>query len=295
MIKYTITIPTYNRLTLLKRSIEAIEKIHYNLNKFELIVVDDGSTDETIKFLKILEKKTSLNFKYFVQQNSGKYAAVCFAAKKALGSYFIVTDSDDYLDTEILNKIDNALNSFKHVNENLIAGIVGLNYNLSSQSVEGNEFKNEFFISDPIEMRFKRDNVGDEIKIVKTKYFKEFNFPDAIESLKFIPESYVYYGLSSKYKFIYSNEIMQYIEYQEDGLTTNIFNYRLKNSYGCYLTYKRYIELISIKKTVKGYIRNYLNYIRFALHSKSKINFLSIYSILFFPIGFLMYLNDLKK
>ena len=95
MLKYTIVIPTYNREFLLKRNIEAIEQINYDRTQFELIIVDDGSTDDTSKLLKHYEINTPLNFRYYVKSNNGKYSAVRFGAIEAKGEYFIVTDSDD--------------------------------------------------------------------------------------------------------------------------------------------------------------------------------------------------------
>ena len=197
MLKYTIVIPTYNREFLLKRNIEAIEQINYDRTQFELIIVDDGSTDDTSKLLKHYEINTPLNFRYYVKSNNGKYSAVRFGAIEAKGEYFIVTDSDDYLDTEILNNVDKALESYKHIDSNTITGVIGLNYNLFTKKVQGNKFDTDLFLSDPIEMRFNRHKSGDEIKITKTKFFREFNFPEAIKDLKFVPESYVYYGLCS--------------------------------------------------------------------------------------------------
>ena len=295
MLKYTIVIPTYNREFLLKRNIEAIEQINYDRTQFELIIVDDGSTDDTSKLLKHYEINTPLNFRYYVKSNNGKYSAVHFGAIEAKGEYFIVTDSDDYLDTEILNNVDKALESYKHIDSNTITGVIGLNYNLFTKKVQGNKFDTDLFLSDPIEMRFNRHKSGDEIKITKTKFFREFNFPEAIKDLKFVPESYVYYGLCSKYKFVYTNKVLQYIDYQEDGITRTIGSYRVENSYGCYLAYKRYIDLIEFKKSWKGYFRNFINYIRFALHSKNKIGIQKLTGFLLFPIGLALYLNDIRK
>ena len=89
-----------------------------------------------------------------------------------------------YLDSEILNNVDKALESHKHTDGNSIAGVIGLNYNLSTKKVQGNKFDTDLFLSDPIEMRFNRHKSGDEIKITKTNFFREFNFPEAIKDVK---------------------------------------------------------------------------------------------------------------
>ena len=53
----TFIVPAYNRQDTLKKCIESIENLDYPKNKIKIIIVDDGSKDNTLKVAKNLEKK----------------------------------------------------------------------------------------------------------------------------------------------------------------------------------------------------------------------------------------------
>ncbi len=88
----SIIIPTFNRE---KNLIEAIKSIlKNNFNEYEIIVVDDGSTDNTKEKVKNLNSE---KINYFWIKNSERGAARNFGAKKARGLYLNFFDSDDIL------------------------------------------------------------------------------------------------------------------------------------------------------------------------------------------------------
>lgn len=89
---YSVIIPTFNRRELCARAIESVLK--QKEKDFELIVVDDGSEDETFEYL---NEKYGDNAKISIYQiaNSGVSVARNFAATKAKGKYLAFLDSDD--------------------------------------------------------------------------------------------------------------------------------------------------------------------------------------------------------
>jgi glycosyltransferase involved in cell wall biosynthesis len=70
----TVIIPTYNRSKLIQYSLDSIVKQNLNLNTFEVIVVDDGSSDDTREV--VLSYQDKLNLKYFFQEDKGFRAAL---------------------------------------------------------------------------------------------------------------------------------------------------------------------------------------------------------------------------
>lgn len=89
---FSIIIPTYNRSEILNETIKYIQ--HQDLQDWECIVVDDGSTDNT----KLLVNQLILHdtrIKYFYQANAERSAARNNGARKAKGLYLIFLDSDD--------------------------------------------------------------------------------------------------------------------------------------------------------------------------------------------------------
>lgn len=88
----TIAIPSYNRARTLPRAIESV--LTQELENFELLVVDDGSTDGTAK---LLENITDKRIKVITQPvNSGVAASRNTALNHATGKYLAWLDSDDW-------------------------------------------------------------------------------------------------------------------------------------------------------------------------------------------------------
>lgn len=87
----SVVIPTYNRAAVLLRAVDSVLK--QSFKNFELIVVDDGSTDETKELLATFID--SENFLYFKHQNRGVSCARNFGVERARGELICFLDSDD--------------------------------------------------------------------------------------------------------------------------------------------------------------------------------------------------------
>ena len=85
----SVVIATYNRARFLPETIESVLKQRFR--DFELIVVDDGSTDETQQVLKPYGDR----IRYFYQENSGPSAARNLWVRHARGEWIAIQDSDD--------------------------------------------------------------------------------------------------------------------------------------------------------------------------------------------------------
>lgn len=93
----SIIIPTYNRYHLLQRAITSLYAQTYSY--FEIIVVDDGSTDATAKI--------AIDFpevRYFYQKNKGVSSARNFGIQKAKYDWIAFLDADDEWEREKLQK-----------------------------------------------------------------------------------------------------------------------------------------------------------------------------------------------
>ena len=100
--KFSIVIPTYNRKDVLSRAINSV--LAQSFTDWELIIVDDGSTDGTKDFLEKIQDERIVKI---YQENKGRISARNEGMKKAQGEWICWLDSDDaYLPTylESLNK-----------------------------------------------------------------------------------------------------------------------------------------------------------------------------------------------
>jgi len=89
---FTIIIPTYNRSENLSRSILSV--LSQAFKDWELIVVDDGSTDNTKE---VFSSFNDARLQYHHQENKGRSAARNHGIEKAKGEFIMFLDDDDYI------------------------------------------------------------------------------------------------------------------------------------------------------------------------------------------------------
>ncbi|NOZ45189.1 MAG: glycosyltransferase [Chlorobi bacterium] len=90
--KFSIIIPTYNRAEFIEKTINSV--LNQTYENFEIIIVDDGSTDNTKEIVTSINDK---RIKYYRKENAERGAARNFGVKKAQGDYITFLDSDDVL------------------------------------------------------------------------------------------------------------------------------------------------------------------------------------------------------
>jgi glycosyltransferase involved in cell wall biosynthesis len=92
----SIIIPAYNAQDYIDRCIHSALKQDLNPSDYEIIVVDDGSSDQTGKFVTEIASQFT-NVKLITQENKGEGGARNTGIKGAQGKYILFLDQDDYL------------------------------------------------------------------------------------------------------------------------------------------------------------------------------------------------------
>lgn len=101
---FSVIIPTYNRAAVVGRAIRSV--LDQSFAQFELIVVDDGSADETAQ---VVAGFTDARVRYMYQENAGVSAARNSGVALARGQYLTFLDSDDEALPEWLAEFDRLL------------------------------------------------------------------------------------------------------------------------------------------------------------------------------------------
>lgn len=117
--KLSIIIPAYNAAQYIKKCIRSCEQQDISQEKYEVIVVDDGSTDNTKECILELQKEF-FNIKYIYQDNARQGAARNNGLRNSKGKYIWYVDADDWIEDNCLGTIINKLET-----ESLTALIVG--------------------------------------------------------------------------------------------------------------------------------------------------------------------------
>ena len=98
----SVTIPCYNSAKYMDK---AIQSLLPGGEDIEIIIVNDGSSDKTLKIAKQYKKEYPTIIKVVDKENGGHGDAVNSGLAYASGKYFKVVDSDDWVDEEALKKI----------------------------------------------------------------------------------------------------------------------------------------------------------------------------------------------
>lgn len=106
--KISMIIPAYNVEQYLERCIESCEKQDISCSEYEILIVDDGSTDSTLSIANCLSTKYK-NIKVFSQENQGQSIARNFGLRESRGKYIWFIDSDDYIKENCLRQSLQAL------------------------------------------------------------------------------------------------------------------------------------------------------------------------------------------
>lgn len=105
MVAVSVVIPTYNRANVLPRAIDSV--LQQTIDDFEVIVVDDGSTDNTEK---VVGEYSDNRVKYIsTEDNKGANVARNIGIKQATGEYISFLDSDDIFSNDNLRICLNTL------------------------------------------------------------------------------------------------------------------------------------------------------------------------------------------
>ena len=122
MAKYSIIVPLYNKAHYVRKALESVMSQTYR--DWECIIVNDGSTDESLRVVEefIRCKVEGAKCKVILQENAGVAAARNRGVKESKGEYVCFLDADDWWEKEFLEEID------KLIAEYLDAGLYATNY-----------------------------------------------------------------------------------------------------------------------------------------------------------------------
>lgn len=101
--KYSIIVPVYNVEKYIEQCLNSIIKQTYD--NYEVIIVNDGSPDNSMDIIKKFVKKDK-RFKVFTKENGGLSDARNYGVKQSSGDAIIFVDGDDYIDKDLLLEID---------------------------------------------------------------------------------------------------------------------------------------------------------------------------------------------
>jgi glycosyltransferase involved in cell wall biosynthesis len=256
--KLSVIIPTRNRADLLKKVLESIVKQSLNQLYFEVIVVDNGSSDNTRAIMHDFNSQIK-NLRYFYDATPGLHVGRHLGLKESKNEILVYLDDDVELLPEHL---ENVLESF---NDNEVVLVGGKN--LPRFESTPPTWLQKMWDETKIIGHLSIIDLGDDIKMINSNYVWGCNFsikksvlyeaggfhPDAMpqELIKFRGdgESYIsQYIADKKYTTLYNPKVSVYHFVPNNRMTeeyfcTRMYNQGISDSYTKLRTNKRFSEL----------------------------------------------------
>src|SRR5690625_3745837 len=146
---FTVFIPTFNRAHTLVRALDSVVK--QSCKDYEILVIDDGSTDGTDALVKDWQKRHHVDLQYVYQPNQGKHVAYNTATSYARGELLALLDSDDMMLPDALQALADAWYSIPEDERDGFAGVEGLCERADGQ-LHGSPFPADSMDSNYLEM-----------------------------------------------------------------------------------------------------------------------------------------------
>lgn len=236
---FTICIPTYNRANTIGRTLKSLKR--QTFQDFEVIVVDDGSTDDTKSL--IMKWENQLPCKYIYKENGGKHTALNVGIENASGAFFMILDSDDWLEDTGLEILYNLCRKIE--SNDRYSGVLARCVENRTGKIIGAMIPEGVTSFSYIDMHFSfayRMELSDCCECNKTVLIKQYRFPEQ-PGMKFVPEAWMFDQVGMQYKLLCTNEVVKRCEYLEDGITLDK-NFKIKNNIGYLYHYVSRIENI---------------------------------------------------
>lgn len=273
MVKISIIVPVYNVEKYIDKCLKSL--VNQTLKDIEIIVVNDGSPDNSQKIIDKYERKYS-NVKSYIKKNGGISSARNYGLKYAKGEYIAFVDSDDYVDVTMFEKLYNKAkkDSYDIVecnlhmvddNGNLIKDV----YHTLPNDINTEEELKKYMINMYTSVWnkiYKKNLFDNKIRFKKGVWFEDVEFLyrliPFVKSIGFVNENLYYYvqreGSITK---TFDDRLYCYVDnwngivnfYKEKGLYSKYYE-ELEYSYVRYL-YASFIKQSSNYKDKKNFTK----------------------------------------
>ena len=255
--KYSFIIPLYNtKISDIENCIKSI--VNQDIKDYEIIAVNDGSTDIELNDYCEKNLKNRENIKYFFEKNSGSAVARNLGLRYVTGDYIVFVDADDELEFHFFKHISDIkmgeITVFDYCyvnNESNIRYSLNKNMNLY-------EYKNDIYANICFYPGMMQDFMFGSIwgKIFSTKFIKENKISFVSRLRKAQDRVFMLHSLGKTNDIKYYPELMYKYKLNKKSITHKM-NLKMKEYY--YYLYEEMMNF-NIDNKLKENIRKFLSY-----------------------------------
>lgn len=274
--KLSVIIPAYNVEGFIESTLQSLN--NQSSKDFEIIVIDDGSTDKTNyitrQMLSVVKCKA---YKVIEKENGGVSSARNMGLINAKGEYVVFLDGDDFVSADFVETIINAVSKDQE-SEMFCWGYDLVNTNNVIISNYFDKFKDLQYVIDGIEALRLKTNDDLNIWTGSVAYKKDFlstyelNFTEGCINGE--DQEFIIKCLSRASKVNFLNKVLSFYLIRENSIT-NIFNFNKFDSVKASIRTYQYLECLNSEsllnvintikydKTIKNYLGNINNCLRY--------------------------------
>lgn len=283
----TIFTPTYNRADTLLRTYQSLCK--QTCKDFEWLIIDDGSTDNTAKVVKKWIKEASFKIRYIYKENGGLYTGYNTAYANIETVLNVCIDSDDYMPEDAVELIVNHWKKYGDLN---YAGILGLDFCHDTKKPIGGYFPKNIEEVYLLDLETKNIHYGDVKQVMRTDLMQEVAPLIGFIGEKNFNPYYLLIQVCDKYPLLVLNQNLCFVEYQESGMSRNIYNQYFNSPKS--FAKSRIIEMNLKRSTFRSNLKSAIHYVAECIISKDK-NWLyntpkKMLTLFVSPIGVLLFI-----
>lgn len=250
----TVFTPTYNRKDLISHCYKSLQdQTSYN---FVWLIIDDGSTDHTDELIHKWQKEEKrFEIRYDYKENGGLHTGYNRGIELADTELFVCIDSDDWMPPDAIEKIELI---WSKVSNKAYVGVMGIDQYENGNCV-GGKFPDNVHEMYLYEKMTKHKIPGDKKMIHRTALLKKVAPMPIFPGEKNFNPSYLMYQLDRFGKLYVTNDCFCIVDYQPDGMSSNIFK-QYRNSPNSFAeTRKLYLSFPEISFRFK--LKQYIHYV----------------------------------
>ncbi|MEH7096686.1 glycosyltransferase family 2 protein [Neobacillus vireti] len=248
----TVFTPTFNRAYTLHLCYESLKR--QTCKDFEWLIIDDGSTDNTMELVDSWIAEGGVKINYVYQQNQGMHGAHNKAYELIKTELNVCIDSDDFMPDDGVEKI---ISFWKENGSKHFAGIIGLDAKKNGQII-GTPLPSGINAEKLSNLHGKYKVKGDKKLVYRTELTKKVPPYPTFAGEKYCPLSYKYILIDQECPLLLLNEVLCHVEYLDDGSSLNIINQYKKNPLGFSFFRK---TAMKFAPTLKSKFRECIHYV----------------------------------
>jgi glycosyltransferase involved in cell wall biosynthesis len=199
---FTVFTPTFNRAHTLHRCYDSL--CAQTCRDFEWLIVDDGSTDGTANLVREWQAENRVPIRYEQRPHLGAHHVHNHSLSIARGQLWIKLDSDDGCVPEALERLRHHWFGIPETDRDHFSGVTGLCRDQDGHLV-GDKFPRDPLDCSAAELEYVHKVRGEKWGFLRTDILRAIPYPEGTPG-NFIPESYLWTQVSSRYKTRHINE-----------------------------------------------------------------------------------------